>query len=318
MILSFVLLILGFAMLILGADWLVDGACSIARHINMPATLIGLTVVALGTSTPEMFINVSSSIKGLPDMVMGNVIGSNLFDLLVVLGLTALFHPLDGHKGTTWRELPFLLIVSVILLFLSNDMWLMSNSLNMLRRMDGLVLLLLFALFIIYTNHLNHRTPKGSDEITMYPLLLTLAMVLGGLLLLYFGSDWVVKNAVKIAHNWGMTEKTISLTVVALGTSLPELATSVIAAVKKRPEIAIGNIVGSSVYNVLLILGISSLIRPIPYNIAFNTDMFFMLGGIVLLFGFMFIGRKHSLNRWQGAALVALYAVYLVLMFTRH
>jgi len=315
MLISIIKMLLGFVLLLLGADWLVKGASSLAKRMHLPETVIGLTIVALGTSTPEMVINIASSIKGLSQLTLANVIGSNNFDLFIVLGVSALIFPLDGHKGTTWKELPLALISSLLLLILVHDSWFRPGSPNQLGRIDGFVLLLMFVLFIIYTEHLNRTAQASVPACKLYPLPLTLTMMVGGLGCLAFGVSHVVDQAVQLAHRFNISEKVIGLTIVSAGTSLPELVTSGVAALRHEPEIAIGNIVGSSLYNLLLILGVSALIKPIPYLPTFNVDLTFMITAFALLFFFMFIGNKHALDRWQGAKLLAVYAVYLILMF---
>lgn len=310
MLISYIMLATGFAVLLMGAHWLVKGASSLAKRLNVPQIVIGLTIVAFGTSTPELIVNVIAALKGSPDISFGNVIGSNNLNVYLVLGISALLAPLAVKRATTYREIPFALLTSFVLLFLVNDKWFDANAVNLLSRGDGFILIGLFALFLIYAHNLSKQGSDAQSHIKDFPLWLILGYIVAGLLGLVLGGNWVVKYAVRIAQEFGISEKIIGLTIVALGTSLPELATSIMAALKKQPDIAIGNIVGSNIFNLLLIMGVTSLIKPPLYSVSFNTDQYLMILSMVLLFIFVVLPKRHCLQRWQGGMLLIVYALY--------
>ncbi len=315
MVLTIFLLILGLACLVLGAHWLVLGASSLAKRFNVPEIVIGLTVVAFGTSTPELIVNIVSSINGSADIAFGNVIGSNNFNILIILGISALIFPLTVKRNTTWKEIPFAMLVSVIVLLLVNDRWFSNSHPNLLTRIDGIIVLVLFALFLAYNWKLSiNSSGEGAGKVKSYSLLITIGSVVLGLAALILGGRLVVNSAVLLATFFGVSQKVIGLTIVAAGTSLPELATSAVAAYKKHPDIAVGNIVGSNIFNLLLILGVSALINPLDYQNSFNTDFYLMLFSTLLLFVFMFIPKRHSLDRWQGALLIFVYVLYTIFL----
>lgn len=314
MILSILMLALGFGVLILGAQGLVRGASSLAKKLNVPEIVIGLTVVAFGTSTPELIVNIVSASQGVTDISFGNVIGSNIFNILIILGISALIYPLDVKKATTWKEIPFALLTSFVLLLLVNDHWYDLNATNLLSRGDGLILLGFFLIFLVYTHNLAKQGSEVESTTPVYPLPLLLLFIIGGLAGLVLGGNWVVKYAVELARQIGISEKVIGLTIVAAGTSLPELATSVVAALKKQPDIAVGNIVGSNIFNLLFIMGLTSIIQPAAYNPAFNPDQYVMIGATALLFLLMFNPKRHRLDRWEGALLLVIYIGYAVFL----
>lgn len=310
MLSSSVMLILGFAVLLMGAHWLVKGAGSLAKRLNVPQIVIGLTVVAFGTSTPELIVNVIAALKGSPDISFGNVIGSNNLNIYLVLGISALLCPLALKRDTTYKEIPFALLTSFVLLLMANDRWFDPSAVNLLSRGDGFILIGLFVLFMLYAHNLSKHGNDEKSDIKSFPLLLIIAYIVAGLAGLVLGGHWVVKYAVIIAQEMGISEKIIALTIVALGTSLPEMATSVLAAFKKQPDIAIGNVVGSCIFNLLLIMGVTSLIRPPQYSVSFNPDQYMMILSMVLLFSFVVLPKRHCLQRWQGGMLLIVYALY--------
>ncbi len=313
MLLSIILLLAGFMILILGAHWLVKGASSLAKKLNVPEIVIGLTVVAFGTSTPELVVNIVSAVKGSTDISFGNVIGSNIFNILIILGIAALIYPLDVKKATTWKEIPFALLTSFVLLLLVNDRWYDSGATNLLSRGDGLILLGFFTLFLIYTHNLARQGAEVESQTTVYPLWLILGYIAAGFAGLILGGNLVVKYAVNLAHEIGISEKVIGLTIVAAGTSMPELATSAVAAYHRKSDIAVGNIVGSNIFNLLFIMGITAMIHPPAYNIAFNTDQYVMMFATLMLFLLMFNPKRHRLDRWEGGLLLAFYIGYAVI-----
>lgn len=308
------LIALGFALLIGGADLLVRGASSLAVRLKVPDIVIGLTVVAFGTSTPEMVVNIVSAMRGTADIAFGNVIGSNVFNILGILGICALVYPLDVKKATTWREIPFALLTSSILLILVNDSWFQSGALNVLTMGDGLILLGFFAIFLVYTHNLAKQGAESESTTRMYPLLVIVGLIAAGLLGLILGGNLVVNNSVKLARMLGVSESIIGLTIVAIGTSLPELSTSLIAAMKKKPDIAVGNVIGSNIFNLLFVMGLTSQIRPLNYAPVFNPGQYVMIGATLLLFLMMFNPKRHRLDRWEGGVLVLIYVLYTVFL----
>ena len=316
MILDIGLLLIGFLVLIKGADWLVIGASSLARKHNVSDLAIGLTVVAFGTSAPEMVVNVFSAIQGHQDIAFGNVIGSNNFNLFVILGIAGLIAPIAVQSSTVYREIPLSLLAVILLFFLANDFFLSDKLL--LSRIDGLILLAMFALFLFYVkNQVGKDIKEPEEPHKQYTNLRIWGLILAGLTGLVAGGRLVVDNAINIATDFGISEKIIGLTIVAAGTSLPELATSVVAAVKKNNDIAVGNIIGSNIFNIFLILGVSSLINPLKYDRSFNGDIYFLAAGSVVLFILMFTGRRKKLARWEAAILLSSFIFFTAFFVVR-
>jgi len=316
MILDIGLLLIGFVVLIKGADWLVIGASALARKNNVSDLAIGLTVVAFGTSAPELVVNVFASIQGHQDIAFGNVIGSNNFNLFVILGIAGIIAPLAVHSTTVYREIPLSLIAALLLFFLANDFFLSDKLL--LSRIDGLILLAMFSLFLFYVkNPLRTDIPEPEEPHKQLTNFRIWGLIVIGLAGLVGGGRLVVESAISIATEFGISEKIIGLTIVAAGTSLPELATSVVAAIKKNNDIAVGNIVGSNIFNVFLILGVSSVINPLQYDRSFNGDIYFLSIGTVALFVLMFTGVRKRLDRWKAAILLAAYVFYTVFFVVR-
>lgn len=292
-----------------GADWLVDGASVLAKKNKVSDLAIGLTIVAFGTSAPELVVNVVAASEGYSDIVFGNIIGSNNFNLFVILGIAGIITPLSVQSSTVWKEIPFSFLAALLMLFLVNNYF--SGSSGLLSRYDAALLLVLFIVFLVYVaTQLKSDPNVEAVEPKDYTTLKIWVLIFAGLGGLVLGGKLVVDNAVAMAQSLGVSEKIIGLTIVAAGTSLPELATSVVAAMKRNADIAIGNIVGSNIFNIFLILGISGLIRPLSYEASFNTDIYLILGGTMFLFFAMFIGKKHRLDRWQAFVLLSFYLLY--------
>ncbi|GMQ28686.1 calcium/sodium antiporter [Algoriphagus confluentis] len=309
MILQIILLIVGLVLLVKGADWLVDGASVLAKKKKVSDLAIGLTIVAFGTSAPELVVNVVAASGNYPDIVFGNVIGSNNFNLFVILGISGLIIPLSVQSSTVWKEIPFSLLAAIGLFFLVNNFFLSESPL--LSRLDGLILLVCFAGFLYYVATQLKSDPQTEQvEAKDYSNMKIWALIAVGLAGLVGGGKLVVDNAVSMAQSLGVSEKIIGLTIVAAGTSLPELATSVVAAMRKNADIAIGNIVGSNIFNIFLILGVSALIRPLEFNVSFNTDLYILGAGTVFLFFAMFTGKRHKLDRWEALVLLSSYLLY--------
>jgi cation:H+ antiporter len=265
---SVVLFIIGLVLLVVGSNWLVDGASSVARRFNISDLVIGLTIVAFGTSSPELVVNLIASFNGNTDIAIGNVIGSNVFNILVILGLTAVVAPVAVKSTTTWKEIPFSILAVFVMALMANDILLDGYSVAEISRIDGLVLLSFFLIFMAYTFALAmHDDPLIDNPPAKMGLPKSLLLIMLGLVGLFFGGKFIVEGAIDIARALGISESVIGLTVVAAGTSMPELATSVVAAFKKNSDIAIGNVVGSNIFNIFLVLGLSATIRPIPFNV---------------------------------------------------
>lgn len=311
MILYFVLLVIGFFVLIKGADWMVDGASALAKKYKISDLAIGLTVVAFGTSAPELVVNSVASFKGHQDIVFGNIIGSNNFNLFIILGISGLITPLLVQKSTVKFEIPISLLAAVVLFVMVNDV--LFGSGNTLSRFEGFVLLAFFCGFLYYVySQLKNSTEEEEIEVNEMKGTKIAILILAGLAGLIAGGKLVVDNAIQIAHTLGVSERIIGLTIVAFGTSLPELATSAIAAIKKKADIAVGNIIGSNIFNIFLILGVSSIIRPIKYTLSFNTDIAILIAGTIFLLFAMFIGYRKRLDRWQAAVLLISYIGYTI------
>ncbi|MCQ4021676.1 MULTISPECIES: calcium/sodium antiporter [unclassified Ruminococcus] len=299
------LLIVGFAMLIKGADWFVDGASGIADKLGIPQIVIGLTIVAMGTSAPEAAISISAAVKGSADIAVGNVLGSNILNVLLILGITAVITPIAVQKSTIKYEIPFVILISILF-------GILGLTDNFIGRIDGIILL---ALFIAYLAYLFFMAKKGKHESEQEkPKESTLKLIifaLIGVALIIFGSNITVDAATSLAKIFGMSERLIGLTIVAFGTSLPELVTSVTAGIKKKADIAVGNIVGSNIFNILFVIGISSLITPVAYQSNFLIDSIVCVATSALLLVCV-LNKSKKLKRWGGIIMLAAYAGYFV------
>jgi cation:H+ antiporter len=317
--LVYIFFLIGFIFLIKGADFLVDGASSIARRLNISDLVIGLTVVAFGTSTPELFVNIIASFKGNTDIAIGNVVGSNIANVFLILGVSSIIYPLAVTKGSVWKEIPFSLLAAIVLFVVANDQLLDGSQVSDLTRIDGVVVLLFFIIFIYYTFSIATRIEGMEEHVPakQYGWALSFLYIILGLIGLTLGGKWIVDGAVALATKFGMSESLVGLTIVAVGTSLPELATSAVAAYKRNVEIAVGNVVGSNIFNIFFVLGISAIIKPLPFQIKNNLDIGVVILSSLLLFLFMFTGKKRSLDRWEGLIFLVCYGVYVAyLVFT--
>ena len=321
MIVWILLIILGFVLLIKGADFLVDGASNVAKKFHIPEIIIGLTIVSIGTSMPELFVSITSATRGSSDMAIGNVVGSNIANLLLILGLSSVLMPVKFKKETRLIEMPLCLGISIVFAIVCN----IGKSVS---RMDSSFLLILFALFIFYTIIMakqgedfdkddNEPSEDNSKVKTSNSTIRDIIFLVLGIVLLKVGGDLTVDNAVKVAQSFNLSEKIISVTILAIGTSLPELVTSVSAAIKGKSDIAIGNILGSNIFNMLLIIGVSSMINPITYNTSYNVDMIFLTIGVLLLALFPVIPPKNKMTRWNGIIYLYMYIAYMVSLFVR-
>lgn len=316
MIVPIVLLIIGFVALILGANWLVDGATSVGIRAKLSPLIIGLTIVAFGTSLPELIINVFSCIKelqgfeGSSGLAIGNIVGSNIMNILLILGVASIIYPIDVSRISIRRDIPAGFVATAALFLMANDFFIgESHTINWI---DGLVLLVLAALYL-YLTMIKNEAPSTEVEAIQIPLpwwktILYLVLGIGGL---YLGGELVSDNAQTIAKHWGMSETLIGLTVVAIATSLPELITSIVAATKKNSGIAIGNVLGSNILNIFVVLGISGLITPLQFDAKMNTTLLFLFGANALMLLFIFTGKGRKISRFEGSFMLLAFAVFM-------
>ena len=311
--LPYLLLIIGFILLIKGADFLVNGASSIARRMHVSDLVIGLTIVAFGTSTPELFVNIFASIKGNTDIAIGNVLGSNIANIFLILGVSSVIYPLTVTKGTVWKEIPFSLLAILVLGILANDRLIDKSSASVLVRADGLVFLSFFIIFLYYSVSIAKRIEGMEEQVPskQYGLARSLLWVILGLIGLTLGGKWIVDGAVHLALRFGISQSLVGLTIVAVGTSLPELATSAVAAYRRNAEIAVGNVVGSNIFNIFFVLAASSIIKPLPFKETNNIDIGVVILAELLLFMFMFTGKRRLLDRWEGVIFLIIYGSYI-------
>lgn len=310
--LIYVLFVLGFFLLIKGADLLVDGSASVAKKFKISNIVIGLTVVSFGTSSPELIVNILASISGNTEIAIGNIIGSNIANILLILGISAIVYPLATKPNTVWKEIPLSLLAAILLGVMANDTLIDGTGFSGLTRIDGIMLMSFFIIFLYYTFGISKATGEATEsEIKALGMLKSVIFIVVGIIGLVVGGKWIVDGAVKIAEIFNVSQALIGLTVVAIGTSLPELATSAVAAYKKQTDIAIGNVVGSNIFNVFWILGVSALINPLPFSRAFNLGISINVLASLILFLNMFIGKKHTVERWQGALMLFFYISYL-------
>jgi len=314
--LAIILVILGLAILILGAEVLVRGAASIAKKLGVAPIVIGLTVVAFGTSAPELVVNLFAAFRGSADLAVGNIVGSNIANILLIMGVAALVAPLKVKSNTIWKEIPFAILAMVVLYVLCNDAFFDGTGFNILGRADGLVLIAMFLIFLVYIFGLA-KTEGRAEPVSDYTWKMSIFMTLAGIICLFFGGQMLVNNAVSLARLAGMSEALIGLTVVAIGTSLPELVTAVVASYRQHDDLAIGNIIGSNIFNVFWVLGLTSAISPLSFNLAVNFDILVATLAMVMLFSFMFLGRHQRVDRWQGATAVLVYIGYLSFLIIR-
>ncbi len=302
--LQLVLLCVGFAMLVKGADWFVDGSSGIATKFKIPQLVIGLTIVAMGTSAPEAAVSITAALKGNADITVGNIVGSNILNILIILGFSSLITSIAVAKSTIKVEIPFMIAITLLLLIMGYD--------GTVGRLEGIILLIVFVLYLVYLFVLS-KNDGVDEEIKELSVTKALLWTVIGLILIVYGSDITVDAATKIAKFLGLSERFIGLTIVALGTSLPELFTSVSAARKGNADIAIGNIVGSNIFNILFVIGISASIIPVPFATGFRFDTIVAVAAALILW---FCPMKSGeLKRWAGVTMLAAYALYFVIIW---
>lgn len=312
MFVEILLLIIGFVILIYSAERLVEGASSLAVKLGVSAFVIGLTVVAFGTSMPEMFVNLLAAMRGNTELAIGNIVGSNTINIFLVVGIAAIVRPINVQSLTIKLEIPFSFLAAVILFILANDVLIDGKEVSILSRTEGMVLLTFLALFLYYT-YFSTKSGKYApiSSVKERKWVIASLMIIFGIGGLYLGGRLIVDSASTIARSLGVPDSIIGLTVVALGTSLPELVTSAVAAYKGNADIAIGNVLGSNIFNIFMVLGVSSLISPLPLYPHANIDIMVTCLASLLLFTFALIGPGQKIDRREGIILVSIYLVYL-------
>ena len=317
--LTYILFALGFVLLIKGADWLVSGATSVAKKYRISDMVIGLTIVSMGTSMPELVVNILASLSGSAELAVGNVFGSNVANILLILGVAALIYPLPLQRSTVMSEIPFSLMAALLVGFLANAALFDKYQGLIISRTDGGILLFFFALFMLYIFKVAREDSEHEVKETYQeqPMLRAVGLVLLGMFSLFLGGKWTVDGATAIATQLGMSESFIGLTVVAIGTSLPELVTSAVAASRRNTDIAVGNAVGSNIFNLLWILGISAVIHPLPFNVLSNFDILMIIFASTLLILSVSLERKRQVGRASGVAFLLCYVAYVVFLLQR-
>lgn len=316
---DYILILIGFVLLIKGADYFVDGASSIAKTLRIPTLIIGLTIVAFGTSAPEAAVSVTSALQGQNEIAIGNVVGSNIFNLLLVVGIAAFICPLNVKKSIIAKEFPFVLLSGVVLLVLAQDIKFQGAATNFLTRADGIMLLVLFGIFMYYLVELalTSRTEVNEEEdIKPMPMGKSILLSVGGVAAIVIGGKLVVDAASNIALEWGMSQNLVGLTIIAVGTSLPELVTSIVASRKGESDIALGNVIGSNLFNIFFILGISAFIHPISVTTEVFVDMAVMLVVSVVVYIFAITNKK--INKIEGSILAITYLAYMTFIIIRN
>ena len=303
------LLIVGFVALILGANWLVNGATSVGIRAKLSPLIIGLTIVAFGTSLPEMIVNVFSCAKGSPGLAIGNIIGSNTMNILLILGVSSLIWPIDVSRVSIRRDIPVGFVATLAITLMAN--YFFTGKARTINWIEGIVLLLMGFSYLLLTMLKNDPKEETEDVQEAMPWGKTILALVAGIAGLYVGGELVSRNAQILAKNWGMSESTIGLTVVATATSLPELITSIVAATKKNSGIAIGNVLGSNILNIFMVLGVSSIITPLPFDPMMNKQLMILFAANILMLMFVFTGKGHKISRWEGVLLTLGYVGFM-------
>lgn len=311
MLLEIFFIVVGFVFLIKGADFLIDGASGIAKKFNIPEIIIGLTIVSIGTSAPELFISVNSILSGHGDFSIGNVLGSNITNLLLILGITAIIRPIYFKSKTKLIEIPMCLFFTVVFAILCN----IGEKISLL---DSGILLIFFLFFIIYTIYIGQKNKEYTNipnNIIDKKIWKNILYILIGIIGLKIGGDFVVNNSENLAQRFNISEKIISLTIIAIGTSLPELVTSILSAIRNEADLAVGNVIGSNIFNMLLVIGITSAIKPIQYNVEYNVQMTILLISTILIALFPHLDKKDQMTKSDGFMYISMYVIYTFMLF---
>ena len=317
---TYSLFTIGFVLLIKGADWLVNGASSIAKKFNISDFVVGLTIVSMGTSMPELVVNVIASLNGNAEIALGNIIGSNISNVFLILGISSIIFPLTINKDVVKLEVVYSILATVLMGFLANASFLSDTDTPLISRFDGFILLVFFAMFMIYVIRSTKNNPeKVTEEVDTSDINIPKAILLVvlGCVGLFLGGKWVVEGAEKIALQMGMSQSLVGLTVVAIGTSLPELVTSAVAAFKKKTDIAVANVLGSNIFNLLWVLGLSASISPMSFSKMLNMDILILILGTIMLMGTVVTGKKRAMGKKEGIVFLLAYITYIVFLIQR-
>lgn len=314
MLVQILILAAGLALIVLGAEFLVDGASSIARKAGISEFVIGLTIIGMGTSAPEFVVSLFAAVKGNADIAVGNVIGSNIFNILLILGITAMILPIEITESNRKRDIPINIGATLLLVVLGMNGTIFGLGANSLSRIDGIVFILIF-IWYMYTSFKRNESPIEDENEKIYSIGLSTVMVIGGLASLVYGGNIFVDSATNIAKMAGVSDKFIAITLLAGGTSLPELATCIVAAVKNKGQLALGNILGSNIFNILLILGTSAIIRPLSMDSINFVDLSVLMLSVVMIWASIYTGKKNKLDKAEGLVFLLLEALYLVYLF---
>ena len=317
---SYLFLIVGFALLTIAANWLINGASSLAKRLNISDLVIGLTIVAFGTSAPELVVNIIAASEGSSDIALTNILGSNIINTLIILGVSAVIYPVACKRSTYRIEIPLSALAGLAVLILGTNFFgsiTFGETYNGLSRLDGIILLIIFVFFCAYTIYQGlHNRESDEESFEAMPIWKSLLLIIIGLTGLIYGGELIVSNAVSIAKGLGINESIIGVTIVALGTSLPELATSAVAAFKKNTDLAIGNVIGSNIFNVFFVLGLSAVINPLTSYQNLQIDAIMAAGSSMLLLIFIALSRKRNINIYAGISMLTIYGIYLAWILT--
>lgn len=297
---------------------MVDGASSIAKRFKVSDLVIGLTIVSFGTSAPEMFVNIIASVQSNSQLAIGNILGSNIANVLLILGVAAAIYPLAVSRGTAWKEIPLSLLAAALVGIVANDQLIDRANSSVISRIDGLVLISFFIIFVYYAFGIARVEGKEKIDVAKYTTARSILMIVGGVIGLTIGGKWLVDSAVSLASLLGVGEAVIGLTIVAIGTSLPELATSAVAAYRRNSDIAVGNVVGSNIFNIFWVLGLSAVINPLPFQLINNPDVLMTIFASLLLFIALFVGQRNVLQKSQGWFFIVFYIIYLAFTVSRN
>ena len=307
----------GFLLLVKGSEYFVSGAASFARRMGIPALVVGLTVISIGTSAPELFVNAIAALQGAADLSIANVLGSNFADILLGLGIASLFAPLVLKSATVWKEIPFSLLAAIFILVFGSDFVIDGVLPNAITRTDGIALLGMFVIFLVYTLSIKKSGEQPQEHIETFPPLKTATLILSGVIGLAVGGYITVEGAIGIATGFGLSQTLIGLTIVAAGTSLPEIVTAVMAARKGHVDLVVGGIVGTIIFNALFVLGTTAVIQPLPFAPASTTDALAVIFVTVVLFVLLFMGKKQTIGRREGMLFIAMYIGYMIFAILR-
>lgn len=313
----YLLFVLGFVFLIKGADLLVAGASAIGRKYRISEMVIGLTIVSFGTSLPELLVTTVASLNGQPELGLGNILGSNIANVLIILGIAAIIRPLPIPRDTYFIEIPFSILAALLLGFLANANIFYSGA-NTIGRQEGGIMLYFFFLFMVYIFVIaKNKKTEQEEPVVVQPMAKSILLIAIGITALYFGGGWVVDGATELARLFGISESVIGLTIVAVGTSLPELVTSAVAAYKNNTDMAVGNAIGSNIFNILWIIGFTSVLTPIPFSDHSNQDILMVLISTSALIMAVLVGKRPAISRWEGFIFLMIYSIYLFTLVQR-